>query len=194
MATVARSPIVVDLPRPGRAALPFVLLCVAALGFEADRRLPWIVGLLAAGFFGGAAALRALRAQRELEAVRRTVDRLIVLEPYSSETSPLARWRSLEVTAPDYRKSVAREVERVLSMLDRSSLPGASPLRRPAARSCEDLLRLLSATLAGDRPVTPRGVLLARQLLRDPGSPLFSAESEHLLPRELTRVLGALKT
>jgi len=65
------------------------------------------------------------------------------------------------MTAPAYRKSVAREVERVLSMLDRGSLPGASPLRRPAARRCEDLLQLLSATLAGDRPVTARGVLLA---------------------------------
>jgi hypothetical protein len=194
VATYARTSIGLDLPRPGRAALPFVLLCVAALGFEADRRLPWIVGALAAGFFGSAAALRAYRARRELEAVRRTVDRLIVLEPHSSETSALVRWRSFELTAPAYRKRLARETERVLSMLDPGSLPGASPLRRPAARRCEDLLRLLSARLAGDRPVTARGVLLARQLLRDPGSPLFSDESEHLLPRALRRVLGALET
>jgi hypothetical protein len=193
VAAYARPSTLLDLPRPGRAALPFVLLCVAALGFEADRQLPWIVGVLAAGFFGGAAALRAYRAWRELEAVRRTVDRLIVLEPHSSETSPLVRWRCRELTAPVYRKGIAREVERVLSMLDPGSLPGASPLRRPAARRCEDLLRLLSAKLASDHPVTARGVLLARQLLRDPGSPLFSDESEHLLPRALTRVLGALE-
>ncbi|MGZ4289990.1 MAG: hypothetical protein ACXVQZ_05170 [Gaiellaceae bacterium] len=194
MAAYARPSTLLDLPRPGRAALPFVLLCAAALGFEADRRLPWIVGVLAAAFFGGAAALRAYRARRELEAVRRTVDRLIVLEPHSSETSPLVRWRCLELTEPAYRRSLAHEVERVLSMLDPGSLPGASPLRRPAARRCEDLLRLLSATLASDHPVTARGVLLARQLLRDPGSPLFSDEAEHLLPRALTRVLGALET
>jgi hypothetical protein len=183
-----------DLPRPGRAALPFVILCLAALGFEADRRLPWIVGAIAAGSFGAAAALRAYRARRELEAVRRTVDRLIVLEPHSSETSALVRWRSLELTAPSYRRNLARETDRVLSMLDPGSLPGASPLRRLAARRCEDLLRLLSAKLGGDHPVTARGVLLARQLLRDPGSPLFSDESEHLLPRALKRVLGALET
>jgi len=170
------------------------LLGVAALGFEVDRRLPWIVGAIAAGSFGAAAALRAYRARRELEAVRRTVDRLIVLEPHSSETSELVRWRSLELTAPSCRKTLARETERILSMLDRGSLPGASPLRRPAARRCEDLLQLLSAKLASDHPVTPRGVLLARQLLRDPGSPLFSDESEHLLPRALKRVLGALET
>ena len=79
-------------------------------------------------------------------------------------------------------------------MLDRGSLPGASPLRRPAARRCESLLRLVVARLGDDRPVTARGVLLARQLLREPGSPLFSDESEHLLPRALKRVLGALET
>ena len=49
MATYARNPLYLDLPRPGRAALPFALLALAALGFEADRRLPWIVGVLAAG-------------------------------------------------------------------------------------------------------------------------------------------------
>ncbi|HVA29732.1 MAG TPA: hypothetical protein VMU58_00550 [Gaiellaceae bacterium] len=194
MATHARTPLFLELPRPGRAALPFVLLCVAALGFEADPRLPWIVGALAAVSFGGAASLRAFRAWRELEGVRRTVDRLIVLEPHSSETSALVRWRSFELTAPAYRATLAREVNRVLSMLAPGSLPGASPLRRPAARRAEDLLRLLAARLGDDRPVTARGVLLARQLLRDPGSPLFSEETEHLLPRALKRVLGALET
>jgi hypothetical protein len=189
-----RNPIYLDLPRPGRAALPFVLLALAAAGFEIDRRLPWIVGVLAAGFFGGAAGLRAFRASRELEAVRRNLDRLIVLEPHGSTASTFALWRSLELTAPTYRNGIAREVDRVLSLLDRSSLPGASPLRRPAARRSEDLLRLLATRLKDERPVTARGVLLARQLLRDPGSPLFSEESEHQLPRALKRVLGALET
>jgi hypothetical protein len=190
----SRNPIYLDLPRPGRAALPFVFLALAAGGFEIDRRLPWIVGALAAAFFGGAAGLRAVRAWHELEAVRRNLDRLIVLEPHGSATSTIALWRSLELTAPGYRKGIAREVDRVLSLLDRGSLPGASPLRRAAARRSEDLLQLLAARLRDDRPVTARGVLLARQLLRDPGSPLFSDESEHLLPRALKRVLGALET
>lgn len=183
-----------DLPRPGRAAAPLVLLCLAALAFEADPRLPWIVGALAAVSFGTAAGLRAFRAWRELTAVRRTVDRLIVLEPHTSETSALVRWRSAELTAPEFRKVLKRECDHVLSMLDPGSLPGASPLRRPAARRCEDLLRLLAARLGDGRPVTARGVLLARQLLRDPGSPLYSDESEHLLPRAVKRVLGALET
>src|SRR5260370_39619009 len=194
MAAHARASTILDLPRPGRAALPFAVLGLVALGFELDPRRPWIAGAIAAISFGGAASLRAFRAWRELEAVRRTVDRLIVVEPHSSETSPLVRWRTLELPAPSYRKMLYRETERILSMLDPAKLPGASPLRRPAARRSEDLLRLLAAKLAGDQPVTARGVLLARQLLRDPGSPLFSDESEHLLPRALKRVLGALET
>lgn len=194
MATHAGYANFTELPRPGRAALPFVLLCVAALSFELDPNLPWVIGAIAAGSFGGAGALRAYRARRELEAVRRTVDRLIVFEPHSSETSALVRWRSLELTSPSYRKGLRRETDRVLSMLDRSSLPGASPLRRLAARRSESLLQLLSAKLGGGQPVTARGVLLARQLLREPSSPLFSDESEHLLPQALKRVLGALET
>jgi hypothetical protein len=190
----ARTPAFLDIPRPGRAALPFAVLGLAALGFEADPRLPWIVGLIASAAFGSAAGLRAYRARRELDAVRRTVDRLIFQAPHSSEASQLVRWRSLELTAPSYRLVLARETGRVLRMLDPGSLPGASPLRRPAARRSEDLLQLLQQRLAGDRPVTARGVLLARQLLRDPGSPLFSEEAEHLLPRALKRVLGALET
>jgi len=194
VATYDRTPTFLDLPRPGRAALPFAILALAALGFEIDRRLPWIVGVLAAGFFGGAAALRAYRARHELESVRLTLDRLIVLEPSTSQTSALVRWRALELTSPAYRKNLQREVTRILSMLDRSTLPGASPLRRPAARRSEDLLQLLSARLGDDCAVTARGVLLARQLLRDPGSPLFSDEAEHQLPRAIKRVLGALET
>jgi hypothetical protein len=182
-----------DLPRPGRAAAPFAVLGVVALGFEADTRLPWIAGVLAFTAFGAAAGMRAVRARRELDAVRRNVDRLILHEPHSSELSALAHWRAAEVTAPAYLAGLQREVERVLSLLDPGSLPGASPLRRPMARSCTDLLEQLRDGLGGDREVAARGVLLARRLLRDPGSPLWSDEAEHQLPRALVRVLGALE-
>jgi hypothetical protein len=182
-----------DLPRPGRAAAPFVVLCVVALAFEADPRLPWIAGALASASFGSAAGVRALAAHGELNAVRRNVDRLIVLEPHSSSASALAHWRAAEVTTPAFRRRLAREVERVLSLLDPRSLPGTSPLRRPAARRHADLLEALRDRLADDRPVAARGVLLARHLLRDPESPLWSDESEHQLRAVLERTLGALE-
>jgi hypothetical protein len=182
-----------DLPRPGRAAAPFVVLCVVALALEADPGLPWVAGALASASFGGAAAVRALAAHRELDAVRRSVDRLIVLEPHSSSTSALAHWRAAELTTPEFRNRLAREVDRVLSLLDPGSLPGSSPLRRPSARRHADRLESLRDRLLDERAVTARGVLLARRLLRDSDSPLWSDESEHQLGEMLVRVLGALE-
>src|SRR5260370_35203969 len=129
MAAHARASTILDLPRPGRAALPFAVLGLVALGFELDPRLPWIAGAIAAISFGGAASLRAFRAWRELEAVRRTVDRLIVVEPPSSETSPLVRWRALELTAPSYRKSLYPATQRTSPRLSPPPLPGAGRLR-----------------------------------------------------------------
>ena len=48
---------------------------------------------------------------------------------------------------------------------------------------------------ADDYVTKPFGIdeLLARQLLRDPGSPLWSDDSEHQLGRALERVLGTLE-
>ena len=52
----------------------------------------------------------------------------------------------------------------------------------------------LNVREAGDgRPVAARGMLLAASLLRGPGSPLYSDGPDVLLPRALTRVLGALE-
>jgi hypothetical protein len=97
------------------------------------------------------------------------------------------------LTATAERVRVRREVDRVLRALDPGRLPSASPLRRPAARRNRELLELLSGRLADSRPVTARGVLLARGLLRDDASPLYNDGSDLLLPRALTRVLSALE-
>ncbi len=149
--------------------------------------------MIAAAAFAGAGGLRALHARHELAVVRRSAERLIAQEPHSVETSLLARWRSAELTAPASRAALAREATRVVRLLDPASLPTASPLRRVAGRRSEDLLSQLAARLADDKPVTARGVLLARQLLQDPAGPLYSDESEHLLPHALKRVLWVLE-
>src|SRR5947209_6118437 len=99
-----------DLPRPYRAAAPLVLLALAAVLFDADPRLPWLVGVAGAGFFASAAAVRAVRARIELAAVRRTADRLIVHEPRSHDASELVRWRSAELTAQPARDALRREI------------------------------------------------------------------------------------
>lgn len=182
-----------DLPNPARAAVPLLALAVIAAGSELDARLPWVAGAVAAVCFASAAALRAVRARHELSVVRSTADRLIIHEPRSMDAYELIRWRSKELTAPDARIALRREVEATIRQLDTRRLPSASPLRRPAARRHLELLEALATRVGDDRPVSPRGLLLTRRLLRDPASALYAEESEALLARSLTRVLGALE-
>jgi hypothetical protein len=182
-----------DLPHPFRAAAPLAALAVAAALFDVDPRLPWAVGAVGALCFATAAVARGLRARLDLAAVRRTADRLIVYEPYHHESLELVRWRSDELTSCDSRDALRRDVERLLRMLDARMLPSASPLNRPAARANEQLLRRIAGRLDGRAPVSARGILLLRSLLRDGGSPLYAEDAGVLLPRALRRVLGALE-
>ena len=182
-----------DLPRPGRAALVFGALVVAALALDADPSLPWEAGVAAAALFAAAGTVRAVREHRELTAVREAADQLIVHAPRSRDASELVRWRSDELTSRAARDSLRGEVERLRRSLDPARLPSASPVRRPAARGCDDLLQELSTRLGDERPIAARGLLLARIFLRDPESPLYSEATALLLPRTLRRILGALE-
>ena len=182
-----------DLPRPGRAALVFGALVLAALALDADPSLPWQAGVVAAALFAAAGTVRTVRERRELGAVRQAADRLIVHAPRSRDASELVRWRSEELTTRAERDGLRREVERLRRSLDPALLPSASPVRRPAARGSDDLLAELSARLGDEQPLSARGVLLARSFLRDPESPLYSEATALLLPRTLRRILGALE-
>ena len=182
-----------DLPRPGRSALLFALLCAAALALDAAPSLPWTAGVVAGVLFAVACAARTVREHRELGRVRRTADRLIVYAPTSRDASELVRWRCAELTTRTARERHRREVARTLRMLDPGRLPSASPLRRSAARSFRDLFVQVEHRLGDERPVAARGILLAQALLRDAASPLYSEETEHLLGPALRRILGALE-
>ena len=181
-----------DLPRPGRAAAPLLALAVVALLLEADPKLR-LAGLAAAGCFALAAAVRALLARRELAVVRRSVDRLIVTEPRAGEVSELVQWRTHELVDPEGRASLRRELVRTIDRLDPAHLPSSSPLRRAELRRHEALLRRIAARLGDDRPVTARGILLVRSLLRDASSPLYTEAGDAELARTLSRLLGALE-
>jgi hypothetical protein len=182
-----------DLPRPFRAAAPFVVLAAVCSLSEIDARLPWLVGAFGAVCFAVAGVVRGVRAELELAAVRRTADRIIVHEPSSYDASDLVRWRSEELTSREALDAQRREVERTIAALDPRKLPSASPIQRPAARANEPLLREISARLALSRPVSPRGILLLRSLLRDGGSPLYDDQAAILLPRALRRIRTALE-
>lgn len=182
-----------DLPRPGRAALPYLALAIAALALDADPRLPWLAGAAGALLFATAGTVRTVRAHHELAAVRRTADRLIVHNPISRDASDLVRWRCNELTTRAKRESLRRDVERVLRSIDPARLPSASPIKRLAARSCTDLFVALAARLGDERPVAARGILLAQGLLRDSASPLYADDADVLLAPALRRVTGALE-
>ena len=77
MASHAQSFGGIDLPQPGRAALPLLAIALAALALEAAPQLR-LAGVAAATCFALAAAVRAERARAELRAIRRSADRLIL--------------------------------------------------------------------------------------------------------------------
>jgi hypothetical protein len=176
-----------------RSPTALFLLAAAALAFDADPRLPWIAGVAGAVFFGSAATVRELQARRELRHRRATADRLILQAPRHAGTSELTAWRARELTAAPAREELRREIEQLLRALSPDRLPSASPLNRPAARHNSDLLLVLAGRLGDGNPVAARGVLLTRALLREAGSPLYNEQAGELLPRALSRALGALE-
>ena len=191
MATHAPSFGSLDLPRPGRAALPLLALALVALALEASPELR-LAGLAAAACFVLAAAVRAERARAELRAIRRSADRLILASARGVEGSDVARWRTLELVAPESRERLARELEQTLRRMDPGRLPSASPLRRGPVRRHQEQLRRLEERMLDGRPVTARGVVLLRRLLRDPGSPLYDEHAGNL-SRACARVLMELE-
>jgi hypothetical protein len=183
---------VLELPRPGRAALPLLALALGALLLEADPALR-LAGAAAAGCFLVAAAVRTARARVELRRIRRTADRLILADRVGQEGSDIVRWRIRELAAPASRRVLARELDRTLQRLDPARLPSASPLRRIVARRDKELLQRLKERMLDDRPVTARGVLLLQRLLREPGSPLYDDGAEGALSRAIASVVAELE-
>ena len=191
MATHAPSFGTLELPRPSRAALPLLTLALVALALEASPALR-LAGAAAAACFALAAAVRAERARAELRAIRRSADRVILASATGVEGSEVVRWRTLELVAPATRNGLARDIEQSLRRADPARMPSVSPLRRGVARRHQELLRKLEARMLDGRPVTARGVLLLRRLLREPGSPLYDEHAGDL-SRALARVLVELE-
>ncbi len=191
MASHAQSFGGIDLPRPGRAALPLLAVALLALALEAAPQLR-LAGAAAAACFALAAAVRAGRARAELRAIRRSADRLILASAVGVEGSDVIRWRTLELVDPATRQGLAREVDQTLRRIDPARLPSASPLRRGVARRHGEMLGRLEQRMLDGRPVTARGVLQLRRLLRDPASPLYDDHAGDL-SRALARVLVELE-
>jgi hypothetical protein len=183
-----------NAPQPLKAALPFAaaaLLVLVLLLFG----LPWALVLTAAAATAVFAFVRAGRAAREREELRRSADELLALGIDPRPDSALLTWRAGELTSPRCRRSLGRSVERIVNELEGPALPSAVPLYRRGARAHLDLLRALADRLnAVDRPVSPVGLVLVEDLLTDGfGSPLYVRERADALGPVLEECLAALQ-
>ena len=181
------------IPRPWIAALPLLALAAASFALDAAPDLPWIVGVVVAAFFLAAAAARALQRYLELRRLRASADRLIQREDTRIAQSAFLEWRAAELTTPGRRRSLARSLRHIVRELSSSTLPGASPLNRRAARPYADRLAEL-ARVVDDPAITvhARGVLLTENLLTEAGSPLYDRSRASQLPVALHQVERAL--
>src|SRR5487761_599209 len=169
--------------RPGA---PVLALAVVSLALDAAPNIPWAAGVAGAGVFAAAAGVRRAQFAAGQRAARRVADERIL------RGHGVPHWREEELISRRARASRRREVQRVVRAASAERLPSASPLNRMAVRSSAALFNTLADRLDDDRPVSPAGMLYVDQLLRDPSSALYS-EHDDLLPRALTRVLGALE-
>lgn len=159
--------------KPLRAAGPLLGLAAAALLLDAVPDLPWPVGPAVAALFAAAGAVRAAQAHAALAGLRSAADRLLLRERRGAPPLSLA-WRADELVRAAERDRLADALWRLLAEADPHTLPGASPLHCGAVRAEAALLERLALQLRAPGPVAPRGVLLVRELVDSPASPLYA--------------------
>jgi len=129
----------------------------------------------------------------ELARSRRDADRILINGEAGAPTSSAFAWRVAELTNARERSMLEGSLRGVVADLSPDRLPGATPLNRSGLRPHADLLLALADRLEQlDAPVTPKGILLVRELLANGGSPLYTYGDAEQLPAVLVQILGAL--
>lgn len=125
--------------------------------------------------------------------LRRVADRILRGGARVHPESSLLVWRASELTSARERRACSRSLRSIFKELDGNSLPGAVPLNRRGVRPYAPALVAMAERI-GDlsRPVTPRAMVLVRDLLGDGDSPLYSRPNADRLPETLQRVQSAL--
>jgi hypothetical protein len=181
----------IDLPRPLRAARPFLALSLLLAGVTAAGLIPAVEGLMLGALCAGAGAIRAGMDQHDLSKLRRLADEQL-LHGAEAGSSPLLGWRASEVISARNRSILSRSLRGVVRDLGRT-LPGASPLNRVGARPHAGLIERLSFRVGDlERPCSPRGILRVQQLLTDGWGPLYERSRAAELPGALERCLVEL--
>ncbi|HEY1359497.1 MAG TPA: hypothetical protein VGF21_14435 [Thermoleophilaceae bacterium] len=105
-----------------------------------------------------------------------------------------SRRRARQLTSTRKRRRLAHNLE---YLLEAAEIPqvrrgSAVPVNRDEIRRCRALILGLALELDGDEPVTPRGVLMVRELLRDGSSPVYAGAPEGALELALRHARAAL--
>jgi len=103
-------------------------------------------------------------------------------------------WRVDELVTTKNRLDLAHSVRSLVADAGTRYLPSASPVNRPAVRAQSERLLAVAERLSDlERPVSPRGVVLADRLLTDGSGPLYDRERAGELGRYLDSNLVALE-
>jgi hypothetical protein len=179
--------------RPLPALLPQVCLAllVVAAGFAAGIEWPWVLTIACSLVF--VAMLQATRAAVELARRRRAADEWLLWGAAARPSSALLSWRADELRSRRLRSTLSHSLRRIEREVRGGTLPGSAPLNQRAIRRHIGLLHALQERLDDrTRPVSARGMLLVDRLLTEPGSPLYSAVSGHVLAKALAEALAAI--
>jgi hypothetical protein len=134
--------------------------------------------------------LKSWTEHRALRAARRRADEQLL---ESRLPSPRLAWRVAELTSPEHRDELGRALTDAVHAADERFLPSARPINRAAVRKCRaQLLELAACFFDGERPVSPRAVLLVERLLTDGGGPLYGTDAAQKLRGELEKIVDAL--
>lgn len=136
-------------------------------------------------------AIDRVEARRSLRAARRAAD----VEIAHRRTPPLRlAWRVEELVSTKNRLDLAHSLRSLVRDSSPAYLPTASPVNRGAVRAESEALLEVATRIADlDRPVAPKGLVLADGLLTDGSGPLFDRERVGELPAFLDATLVALE-
>jgi hypothetical protein len=171
-------------PQPLRATFLALTPALALAVLGATGVVSPGVAAAAGGLLFALAMIRVGCVWSDARRCRVLADRLLRMHPRSDISSPLADWRTPQLTSERTRRRLVKRVQQLIRDAELGLRTGSPPLDRHAIERSLFLLRRLDRRL-GDlsRPVSPYGMLVVGELPD-------AAE----LPDALTEALAALDT
>jgi hypothetical protein len=179
-------------PQPVRTTILALtpVLALAAVGLTGAASLA--VAAAAGSVLLTLAGVRSGYAWSDARRSRVLADRLLRTQPGSTVRSPLTAWRAPQLTSERTRRRLVKRVRGLIDDADLSLRASSPPLDRHATEQSLFLLRRLGSRLDDlSRPVSPYGILVARELADGASNP-FSWPSPAEMPDALNEALAAL--